>query len=232
MNSRLEHSIREHSVIIQDGFIQLKGELAIPEQAEGIIVLAHGSGSDRHHRFNEPIAHALRQTALATFSINLLTPTEEDIDMRTQHYRFDIGLLALRLSKVTEWLLQNPETCHLKIGYFAANTESAVALVAASDHPEAVQAIVSRSGRTDLAGTALSRIKTPTLLIVGSSDFPGVGMNQDALAQLQVAKQLAIVPGATHLFEEQGALAEAIEFACRWFASHLTSSCEPTQSSN
>lgn len=221
MNTILEKTIRRQPVVIKDGLVRLKGDLSIPETAQGMIVLAHGSGSNRHSRFNRYIAQELHQTALATCLINLLTPAEEDIDMRTQHYRFDIGLLALRLFKVTEWLSHNPDTGHLKLGYFGANTESAAALVAAADHPGIVHAIVSRSGRTDLAGSALCRIKTPTLLIVGEGDFPCVGMNQDALEQLRGVKRLEIIPGATHLFEEESTLEQAIGSACRWFDRHF-----------
>ncbi len=141
--------------------------------------------------------------------------------MRTQHFRFDISFLASRLSRVTDWLLHNPDTRHLKIGYFSTNTESAAALVAATEHPEAVRAIVSRSGRTDLVGSELCHLQTPTLLIVGEKDFPTVGANEDALAQIPVRKQLVLVPGATHLFEEQGALETAIELAIQWFRYYL-----------
>jgi dienelactone hydrolase len=226
MSSTLEKPIREPSLLIKNGSVNLEGvnlegTLAIPEMAQGMIVLVHGSGSHRHSHVNGYIAQELRRAAFATFLINLLTPDEEDIDMRTQHYRFDIGLLALRLFKVTEWLSQNPDTCHLKVGYFGANTESAATLVAAADHPDMIHAIVSRSGRTDLSGSVLSRIKTPTLLIVGEGDFPYVGINQDALKQLNAAKQLEMIPAATHLFEEQGALEQAIELACQWFGRHL-----------
>ncbi|MBF2075792.1 MAG: alpha/beta hydrolase [Synechococcales cyanobacterium C42_A2020_086] len=217
----LEKSIIKQAMVVSDGSIQLKGDLAIPEQALGMIVLAGGSGSHRHHHSDRYIARALHQTGLATCLINLLTPAEEDIDMRTQHYRFDVRLLSRRLLRVTEGLRHHPETSHLKVGYFCADAESAAALLTCADHPNTVHAIVSRSGRTDLVGSALGRIKTPTLLIVGAGDFPCLGMNQDALEQFQGAKRLEVIPDATHLFEEQPALDQAIEVACHWFKLHL-----------
>jgi putative phosphoribosyl transferase len=143
------------------------------------------------------------------------------VDLRTGHLRFDIGLLAERLAGATDWLMENPDTSNLRIGYFGASTGAGAALVAAAERPEAVGAIVSRGGRPDLAGDALYRVKAPTLLIVGGNDVPVIGMNEEALRQLRAEKELKIVPGATHLFEERGALEEVARLAADWFARYL-----------
>jgi dienelactone hydrolase len=169
------------------------------------------------------VAQVLSQAGLATLLIDLLTPEEEMIDLRTRHLRFDIGLLASRLVGATDWLTQNPATQTLRIGYFGASTGAGAALVAAADRPEAVGAIVSRGGRPDLAGSALSRVRAPTLLIVGGYDIPVIGMNQAAQAQLRGINHLEIVPGATHLFEEPGTLEEVARLASQWFKRYLLS---------
>lgn len=222
MSLTLTPAIQTHQVKIRDGSTELMGDLAIPANAKGVIVLAHGSGSHRYSRFNGYIAQQLHQIALATLLINLLTPDEAAADMRSQHYRFDVRLLSLRLARATEWLLQNRDTHGLKIGYFCANAESAAALVAAANQPDRVHAIVSRSGRVDLAGSAVSSVMVPTLLLVGGDDFACIGMNQDAFAQLQGVKQMEIIPGATHLFEEPETLEQAIRLAIRWFMQYVS----------
>jgi putative phosphoribosyl transferase len=204
--------------------VDLEGNLGFPEEPEGaagVVLFAHGSGSGRHSPRNRRVARALRETGLATLLIDLLTPEEEEIDLRTRHLRFDVGLLAERLAGATDWLSRNPETRNLRVGYFGASTGAAAALVAAAERPQQVGAIVSRGGRPDLAGEALSRVRAPTLLIVGGGDVTVIGMNREAMERLCVEKRLEIVPGAGHLFEEPGALEEVARLAAGWFARHL-----------
>jgi dienelactone hydrolase len=203
--------------------VTLKGTLGIPNEAGGIVLFAHGSGSSRHSPRNRYVAQVLRQAKLATLLIDLLTQPEEAVDQQTRHLRFDIDLLAQRLLGASEWLRQNRLTQHLRIGYFGASTGAAAALVAAAESPEGVSAIVSRGGRPDLAGSALSRVKVPTLLIVGSNDLPVLALNREAFAQLQSKKKLEIIPGATHLFEEPGTLEKVAQLASQWFAHYLAS---------
>jgi dienelactone hydrolase len=168
------------------------------------------------------VAGVLRESGLATLLMDLLTADEEAIDLQTRRLRFDIGLLADRLVGATDWLAQNADTLNLTIGYFGASAGAAAALVAAAERPDAVGAIVSRGGRPDLAGAALARVRAPTLLIVGGNDVPVIGMNQEAMAQLRVENKLEIVPGATHLFEEPGALEEVARLAHEWFERYLS----------
>ena len=201
--------------------VTLEGNLGIPPGAKGIVLFAHGSGSSRHSPRNQYVARRLRQAGLATLLIDLLTATEEAADMEQAHLRFDIGLLARRLVGATDSLKQAPDTRDLIIGYFGASTGAAAALVAAVERPEAVGAIVSRGGRPDLAGKALSQVKAPTLLIVGGHDFAVLGLNRDALTKLNTVKEMVIVPGATHLFEEPGALKEVARLAANWFTKYL-----------
>jgi putative phosphoribosyl transferase len=193
----------------------------MPDRAEGIVLFAHGSGSSRHSPRNRYVAQVLSHAGLATLLIDLLTADEEATERWTKHLRFDIGLLAGRLIGATDWLKQNSETNPLRIGYFGASTGAAAALVAAAERPEDIGAIVSRGGRPDLAGSALERVQAPTLLIVGGHDLPVIDMNQEALDQLRVPKQLTIVPGATHLFEEPGTLEEVARLASQWFGHYL-----------
>jgi putative phosphoribosyl transferase len=223
MNSTLERNTQEYRVLVTTNSVSLKGDLAIPKGAEGIVLFAHGCGSSRHSPRNRYVSKVLQKEGLATLLIDLLTSDEEVTDMQTQLLCFDIGLLASRLVGATDWLLQNPTTGHLKIGYFGASTGSAAALIAATERPELVGAIVSRGGRPDLAGSALSRIRTPTLLIVGGNDFPVIDMNEDALKYIRAQKQLTIIPGATHMFEEPGALEKVALFAKQWFKNYLAS---------
>ena len=227
MKRTLEWNNQECGISVTTGSVTLKGNLGVPEGAKGVVLFAHGSGSSRHSPRNRYVAQVLRQRQLATLLIDLLTQSEEAIDRRTRHLRFDIGLLAPRLIDTTEWLNQHPATRNLKVGYFGASTGSAAALVAAAERPNAVSAIVSRGGRPDLAGSALSRVRAPTLLIVGGNDIPVIGMNREALAQLRTEKQLEIIPGATHLFEEPGALEKVAELASQWFNRYLTTADQP-----
>ncbi len=221
--NKISESFLESLVSVTAGSVSLEGNLGMPKGAEGIVLFAHGSGSSRHSPRNRYVAQVLQQAGLATLLIDLLTVEEEAIDMRTRHLRFDIELLATRLVGATDWLLQNSNTRNLRIGYFGASTGAAAALVAAVERPEAVSAIVSRGGRPDLAGSVLSRVTAPTLLIVGGYDRPVIQMNRSALAQLRTEKQLEIVPRATHLFEEPGALEQVARIASQWFERYLTS---------
>jgi putative phosphoribosyl transferase len=211
----------EHPVQVSAGPVVLEGNLGVPDGARGVVLFAHGSGSGRHSPRNRYVAQVLREAGLATLLIDLLTAEEEEVDLRTRHLRFDIGLLAERLVGATEWLERNPDTQDLRVGYFGASTGAGAALVAAAERPEPIGAIVSRGGRPDLAGPALPRVTAPTLLIVGGNDFPVIGMNQEAMEQLRTEKRLEIVPGATHLFEEPGALEEVARLAADWFVRHL-----------
>ncbi|MDP8952358.1 MAG: dienelactone hydrolase family protein [Actinomycetota bacterium] len=213
--------MEEREVRVPAGPVTLEGNLGIPDDARGVVLFAHGSGSGRHSPRNRYVAQSLREAGLATLLIDLLTPEEEAVDLRTRHLRFDIGLLAERLVCATDWLTQDPRTQGVRIGYFGASTGAGAALVAAAERPEVVGAVVSRGGRPDLAGNNLPRVRAPTLLIVGGSDVPVIGMNQEALARLRVEKRLEIVPGATHLFEEPGALEEVARLAAGWFVGHL-----------
>jgi pimeloyl-ACP methyl ester carboxylesterase len=203
------------------GRATLEGDLNIPEGARGIALFAHGSGSSRHSPRNHYVAQLLNQAQLATLLVDLLTAEEEAIDLRTAQLRFDIGLLAARLAEVTDWLVQYPDTRLLRIGYFGASTGAAAALVAAAERPAAIGAVVSRGGRPDLAGPYLPRVRAPTLLIVGGNDFQVIELNRAAFAQLRCEKELVIVPGATHLFEEPGALDQVAQLAREWFEKHL-----------
>jgi len=195
----------------------LEGNLTIPDRARGIVLFAHGSGSSRHSPRNRFVAAELQRDGLATLLIDLLTSDEEELDWRTRRLRFDIGLLAGRLVTVTDWLTQELDTRNLKIGYFGASTGAAAALVAASERPENVGAVVSRGGRPDLAAAALPYVKAPTLLIVGGEDGLVIGMNEEAFELLPVEKKFVIVPGASHLFEEPGALEKVARLAVDWF---------------
>ena len=202
--------------------IVLEGNLVIPEGAQGIVIFAHGSGSSRHSSRNKYVAWKLQKEGFGTLLFDLLTVEEERIDMVTAHLRFDIDLLANRLVDVTNWFLINFVTENLNIGYFGASTGAAAALIAATENPNVIKAIVSRGGRPDLAEKALPDVKAPTLLIVGGNDFQVIDMNQWALERLNVKdKELKIVPGATHLFEESGALEEVAHLAGEWFKRYL-----------
>jgi putative phosphoribosyl transferase len=221
MKKTIGEGIQERQVKVNIHGITLDGNFTLPEGAEGVVLFAHGSGSSRHSPRNRHVAEVLNQARLATLLVDLLTPQEEAIDMRTGHLRFDIGLLAERLIRATDWLVEYPDTRNLRIGYFGASTGAAAALVAASQRPEPVGAVVSRGGRPDLAGPALGRVRAPTLLIVGGNDFQVIELNRVAFEQLRSEKRLVIVPGATHLFEETGALDEVATLARDWFQRHL-----------
>jgi dienelactone hydrolase len=200
----------------------LEGELNVPAGAIGLVLFAHGSGSSRHSRRNQFVARVIREAGMGTLLFDLLTREEEAVDLQTRHVRFDIGLLARRLAEATGWVERESELRHLRVGYFGASTGGGAALVAAALIGEEVGAVVSRGGRPDLAGpAALQGVKSPTLLIVGGLDVPVIKMNEEAYAWLRCEKELKIVPGATHLFEEPGALEEVARLAARWFQEHL-----------
>jgi putative phosphoribosyl transferase len=207
---------------IPAGAAMLDADLTLAPGASGLVLFAHGSGSGRFSPRNLQVARFLNEKGLATVLADLLTPAEQRVDERTAHLRFDIGLLADRLTAVTDWLDEQERTRQLPIGHFGASTGAGAALVAAAKRPGKVRAVVSRGGRPDLAGDALRGVRAPTLLIVGGNDVPVVGMNQRALALLGGEKELVIVPGATHLFEEPGALDQVARLARDWFTRHLT----------
>lgn len=211
---------RERPMQISIGEITLQGNLGIPENASGIVLFAHGSGSSRRSPRNQYVARVLRDAGLATLLFDLLTPEEEQEDIQSARLRFDIGLLARRLVGTTDWVKDNASTSDLDMGYFGASTGAAAALVAAAQKPE-VAAVVSRGGRPDLAADFLHRVKAPTLFIVGGRDLPILQINQEALRKINAEKELSLVPGASHLFEEPGALEEVAKLAARWFKSHL-----------
>ena len=208
-------------VEIPSGAVWLRGELALPPKASGLVLFAHGSGSGRHSPRNQYVARVLREARIGTLLFDLLTPGEEAIDDRTGHLRFDIALLADRLADATKWITAQEATKDLALGYFGASTGGAAALVAAAELATLIDAVVSRGGRPDLAGGALSRVKAPTLLIVGGRDDVVIELNQQAYEQLRCEKELKIIPGATHLFEEHGALEEVARLAAEWFQRHL-----------
>jgi len=208
-------------VTVTIGRILLEGNLRIPSGARGIVLFAHGSGSSRFSPRNRFVADLLHRAGLATLLIDLLTLREEQIDRVTAALRFNIALLAERLVDATDWLMEQPETRLLRIGYFGSSTGAAAALIAATRRPDRVDAIVSRGGRPDLAGRALGEVRAPTLLIVGGEDSLVIDLNQEAMAQMTAAKELKIIPGATHLFEEPGALEQVARLAADWFARHL-----------
>ena len=211
----------ERPVRINLDRVTLEGDLAIPQLARGIVVFVHGSGSSRFSSRMGFVAEYLRQDGLATLLFDLLTRQEEQIDTYTLKLRFDIGLLARRLSGVTRWLAAQAETGNLAAGYFGASTGAAAALIAATENPAAVRAIVSRGGRPDLAGEALGRVQAPTLLIVGGNDHQVILLNEQAMDRLPGPKRMVIVPGATHLFEEPGALERAANLASQWLRRYL-----------
>jgi dienelactone hydrolase len=223
MAERLGVVVHEHIVRVPVGPVGLDGILRVPQGARAVVLFAHGSGSGRHSPRNRHVAELLNEAEIATLLVDLLTPEEEAIDSRTAHLRFDIELLAQRLAGATDWLAQRPDARHLAIGYFGASTGAAAALVAAARRVDVIDAVVSRGGRPDLAGPALPHVRAPTLLIVGGNDVQVLQLNRIALAELRCEKQLVIVPGATHLFEEPGALDEVARLACRWFQRHLFS---------
>lgn len=224
MNSSPQRALGERPVQIPiDGHV-LDGDLTFPAGARAIVVFAHGSGSSRLSPRNRQVAGELQHAGLATLLFDLLTKEEEQVDIRTRHLRFDIPMLADRLAIATDWLGKQPETRELPLGYFGSSTGAAAALVAAAERPDVVNAVVSRGGRPDLAGASLGQVQAPTLLVVGGNDVPVIGMNREAMDQMQCPVRLEIVPGASHLFEEPGKLEEVVRMATDWFLERLDSS--------
>ncbi|HEV8423507.1 MAG TPA: alpha/beta family hydrolase [Chthoniobacterales bacterium] len=208
---------------IQAGRAVLPGNLHLPEGAGALVLFAHGSGSSRHSPRNQFVARTLNDAGLGTLLFDLLTQEEEAIDTQTRELRFNIHLLAERLVHATKWAKQQPQTCDLRIGYFGSSTGGAAALVAAVDVPQDVGAVVSRGGRPDLAGEALPKVQAPTLLIVGGKDDIVIELNEQARDRMRCEVKLEIIPGATHLFEEPGALEKVAQLASDWFVKHIGS---------
>ena len=206
---------------IPAGKATLSGNMTIPDGAAALVLFAHGTGSSRHSRRNQFVARRLNNAGLGTLLFDLLTQGEEALDMRTREHRFNIGLLAERLVHVTRWVKQHEQTHDLRIGYFGSSTGGGAALVAAAELPQDVGAVVSRGGRPDLAGDALSKVQAPTLLIVGGNDDIVIELNEMARDQMRCEVKLEILPGATHLFEEPGALEKVAKLAGDWFVNHI-----------
>ena len=209
--------------------LRLEGDLGVTEGARGVIVFAHGSGSSRFSPRNRFVATVLNSAKLATMLVDLLTSEEERVDDRTARLRFDIGLLAERVTAVTDWVTSDPRTRGLPIGYFGASTGAAAALVAAAERANTVRAVVSRGGRPDLAGPALPHVRAPTLLVVGGEDDLVIELNREAMRDLRCEKRMVIVPRATHLFEEPGALENVSRLAREWFETYLPRLSAPAE---
>jgi dienelactone hydrolase len=209
------------AVQIPDGSAILDGDLHVPQECSGLVIFAHGSGSGRFSPRNRRVAHALESAGFATLLLDLLTRAEEAVDAYTREYRFDIERLGRRVVAAVDWTIQRPELRDFRIGYFGASTGAAAALIAAAERPDQTAAVVSRGGRPDLAGSALRVVRAPTLLIVGGDDAPVIQLNEEARGQMRTTVRLEIVPGATHLFEEPGALEEVQRLAIDWFRHYL-----------
>lgn len=211
-------------VRILSAAVELEGILSVPDGANGLVIFVHGSGSSRHSPRNQFVAQTLQQGGLATLLFDLLSPQEEELDLQTRHLRFDIDLLARRTSGALDWLVHQPYDYISKIGLFGSSTGAAAALIAAAEHPHQVDAVVSRGGRPDLAGPALPKVQAPTLFIVGGNDEVVIHLNEHALADMRPGedKKLMIVPGASHLFAEPGALEQAAQLATEWFQRYLS----------
>lgn len=203
------------------GDVTLQADLRVPAGARGLVLFAHGSGSSRKSSRNRQVAEFLGERGFATLLLDLLTAREEVVDRRTAEYRFDIPRLGPRVSAAVDWAATRADIAALPIGCFGASTGAAAALLAAAERPASVAAVVSRGGRPDLAGEALARVQAPTLLIVGGDDEPVIGLNREAMRRMRAPVDLAIVPGATHLFEEPGTLEQVAELAAAWFSRHL-----------
>jgi putative phosphoribosyl transferase len=214
-------NIKTRLIYIPVGRAEIQGDLHIPDKSTAIVVFAHGSGSSRHSPRNKYVADVLNERGIATLLIDLLTPDEELIDFQTGRLRFDIDLLADRLTTVTHWLQGQSATAKLHVGYFGASTGAAAALLAAGKHPDLAEAIVSRGGRPDLAGPWLMNVRAPTLLIIGGDDKIVIDLNYQAAAELKTERRIEIVPNAGHLFEEPGALEKVAALARDWFEEHL-----------
>jgi len=215
--------VSERAVLVETSTAGLDGDLTVPDDAtRGLVIFAHGSGSSRRSPRNRAVAAVLHGAGMATLLFDLLTPAEEDVDARTRRLRFDIALLAGRLYGATGWVAERAELHGLPLGYFGASTGAAAALVAAAERPDEIGAVVSRGGRPDLAGDRLPRVEAPTLLIAGGRDSTVLELNRKAAAEMKAPAELEIVSGATHLFEEPGALEQVATLARDWFTRYLS----------
>jgi putative phosphoribosyl transferase len=219
--------MQELATNVRLGRIELGADISLPEHARGLVLFAHGSGSSRRSPRNRHVAGVLNSGAIGTVLIDLLTPDEEAVDLQTAELRFDITLLGRRLAAITDWIGERPGLNQLELGYFGASTGAAAALVAAADRPRIVRAVVSRGGRPDLAGAALKGVLAPTLLIVGGDDTVVLDLNRSAMAKLphQTKHKLEVIAGASHLFEEPGALDQVADLARDWFRDYLGPGC-------
>ena len=215
-------SVATRTVSIPAGDTAVTGDLRVPGSAKGLVIFAHGSGSSRFSSRNRRVAEFLHREGFATLLLDLLTPDEEAVDVRTMEFRFDIQRLGPRVSAAAGWAATQPDLRPLAIGCFGASTGAAAALAAAAERPDSIRAVVSRGGRPDLAGDSLPLVTAPTLLIVGGDDVPVIGMNRDAMRQMRAHVELEIVPGATHLFEEPGTLDQVERLAAAWFSRYLS----------
>jgi len=220
----MKTQVQSSEVEIPVGRNRLGGELVLPGETTGIVLFAHGSGSSRHSPRNQYVARVLHEAGLGTLLFDLLTAQEEEEEYYTRHLRFNIDLLATRLIAATEWLAQQDLPQDARFGYFGSSTGAAAALIAAAQSPDRTGAVVSRGGRPDLAAAHLGKVRAPTLFIVGGNDTEVIELNEQAYAQLQCEKELRLVPGATHLFEETGALEKVAHLASDWFSKHLQQS--------
>jgi putative phosphoribosyl transferase len=209
------------SVRVDLGVAAIDGDLRVPDRAAGLVVFAHGSGSSRFSRRNRAVAGVLEDAGFGTVLLDLLTHAEESIDERTREYRFDVDLLGRRVVGATDWLQARPDLHRLPIALFGASTGAAAVLIAAAARPEFVRAVISRGGRPDLAEDALPRVQAPTLLIVGGRDEPVIEMNREAMDRMEAHAELKIIPAATHLFEEPGALEQVGRLAVAWCRRYL-----------
>jgi putative phosphoribosyl transferase len=216
----ISYKNKEIPVYINSGNVILEGILTIPMNADSIVIFAHGSGSSRHSPRNRYVARFLNENATATLLIDLLTEAEESLDLKTGKLRFDVQMLASRLVDIAAWIRNQPRIKKFGIGYFGSSTGGAAALIAAAKSPDNIIAVVSRGGRPDLAGEYLEQVKAPTLLIVGENDTEVLKLNKNAMLQMKTATELKIIPKATHLFEEDGALEEVAESAAEWFETY------------
>jgi pimeloyl-ACP methyl ester carboxylesterase len=210
-----------HEAVRVDVGVVVDGDLRVPDRAAGLVIFAHGSGSSRFSRRNRAVAGVLEAAGFGTLLLDLLTPAEEAVDERTREYRFDIDLLGRRVVGATDWMQEQPGVRDLPVALFGASTGAAAALIAAAARPGITRAVISRGGRPDLADEALPNVQAPTLLIVGGNDQPVIAMNQEAMRRMRAPVELVIVPGATHLFEEHGALEEVARLAADWCRRHL-----------
>jgi pimeloyl-ACP methyl ester carboxylesterase len=215
------HATARTAIQIPAAGVVIDGDLRVPDQAAGIVLFAHGSGSSRFSRRNRQVAEFLEAGGFATLLVDLLTPDEETIDVRTREFRFDVERLGHRVVAAVDWVDTYHQTTGLPVCCFGASTGAAAALIAAAERPDRVHAVVSRGGRPDLAADALPLVQAPTLLIVGGADVQVIALNRDAMRRMTAPTRLEIVPGATHLFEEPGALEQVCHLAADWCTQHL-----------